>query len=244
MQNKSQANVWVIIPAAGSGKRMQTEIPKQYLQINNKAILQYTLECFADLSFIKGFVVAISPEDKHFTKLDLDTQKPLFSCQGGSERFHSVFNALQYLDGKAEPKDWVMVHDAARPCVQAGDIEQLYRQCSEQNCGGILAYPVKDTLKKQQSAKEVIDSTIDRSGLWHALTPQMFPLLELKQAIKQSMENQLAMTDDASAMEAAGHRVLLVYGNEDNIKITRPADLSLASWIIQNYQRDQQQRGN
>ncbi len=239
MRNNNQPGVWVIIPAAGSGKRMQSDTPKQYLQIHNKTILQYTLERFAALPFVKGYVVAISPHDERFASLNPNIKKPLFSCQGGTERFHSVLNALEFLDGKAEQQDWVMVHDAARPCVQPGDIEQLYRQCMQKNCGGILATPVKDTLKKQQPGMEMIETTIDRSQLWHALTPQMFPLTELKQAIKHSMKNKIAMTDDASAMEAAGYRVLLVNGSEDNIKITRPADLSLASWIIRHHQEQE-----
>ena len=147
---------------------------------------------------------------------------------GGAERANSVLNALQVIDAEQYP--WVLVHDAARPLVQQQDILQLLQRCLAANQGGILAFRVRDTMKR---GERYVSETVDREHLWHALTPQFFPTALLKAALRDAISQGVAVTDEASAMEWAGHNVLLVEGRSDNIKITQPADLALAAFYLE-----------
>ncbi len=227
--------VWIVIPAAGVGKRMQSDIPKQYLKINGKTVLQHTINCFSYHNDIEGIVVSLHEDDPYWNTAKIDvSNKKLYTVEGGEERSDSVLNALEYLSLIEQLPDttWIMVHDAARPCLQQKDIDALLKIRSKNSIGGILASPVRDTMKREKSDTSQISHTEQRTGLWHALTPQLFRLGELREALKICLEKQLEITDEASALEAQGKSPLLVEGSSSNIKITQPADLELASWFL------------
>ncbi|MDM8568106.1 2-C-methyl-D-erythritol 4-phosphate cytidylyltransferase [Thiotrichales bacterium HSG1] len=224
MSNKN----WVIIPAAGIGSRMANDCPKQYLTIQGKTILQHTLECF-NLPSIAGIVVCIASHDSYWEKITLPM--PVMLADGGKERCHSVLNGLQVLQQYAQPNDWVLVHDAARPCVRRIDIEKLITQLSGHLVGGLLALPVRDTMKRSNANSEVV-ATIERERLWHALTPQMFRLELLFNALQAILNKDELVTDEAQAIEKQGLKPLLVAGHADNIKITYPQDLILAELYL------------
>lgn len=225
----------VVIPAAGVGSRMQANKAKQYLTINDKTILQYTLERFINLSYVDKIYVSISPEDKLFGELSIASHPKIIKVDGGKERADSVLNGL-----KQAIKDnlkWCMVHDAARPCLLSKDIDNLYQTCLENGMAGILASPVRDTMKRGANDAITIKQTVDRNNLWHALTPQCAPIQLLKDAIEQQLEPSglvnKKITDEASALELAGESVQLVSGSVKNIKITLPEDLELAEFYLQ-----------
>lgn len=222
---------WAVIPAAGVGKRMQSHIPKQYLPLAEKTVIEHTLAHFVTHTLIEGIVIALSADDEYWPDLSVSCDKPLLIAEGGKERCYSVLNALAALSGHAEEQDWVLVHDAARPCLSPADIDVLINNASAHACGGLLGIPVRDTIKRAGNNNE-IESTVDRNGLWHALTPQMFRLGELKSALQTALDKQQLVTDEASAMELAGHSPLMVEGSANNLKITRPEDLVLAEFYI------------
>lgn len=232
--NKKQ-NIWVIIPAAGVGKRMGSNTPKQYLKLNNKTIIEHTLTVFDKHDAITEVVVAVSEGDEYWSSLNIELSKPLHVAKGGKERCDSVLNALVFLEDKAAEDDWVLVHDAARPCLRHEDITLLLTTLAEHDVGGILAVPVRDTMKRSFANNE-IKETVERENLWHALTPQMFRYSMLKSSIEKSLNNNEVITDEASAIELAGNQPMLVEGHADNIKVTRPEDLGLASFFLQQIQ--------
>lgn len=223
---------WAIVPAAGAGKRMQTDIPKQYLALHDRTVIEHSLLRLLDCPAIEGVVLSIDAVDAYWSNLKFTHKKPVIVVAGGIERSDSVLNALKGLQAHLtdQPMEniWVLVHDAARPCVRQSDIDKLIELASHDDHGGLLALPVRDTMKRQKDNNRV-QITVDRTGLWHALTPQMFKLNLLIQALDHAAEKGLPITDDASAMELAGYHPLLVEAHEDNIKITRPFDLTLAT---------------
>ncbi len=231
MNNKK--NIWVVIPAAGVGKRMESDTPKQYLKLNNKTVIEHTLSVFDEHDSISEIVVSISEGDEYWTALNLELSKPLHVASGGKERCDSVLNGLKFLNNKAAADDWVLVHDAARPCLRHEDVTLLIDSLREHDIGGILAVPVRDTMKRSFDNNR-IKETVERENLWHALTPQMFRFSMLKNALESAIKTNEEVTDEASAIELAGHQPLLVEGHADNIKITRPEDLVLASFFLQN----------
>jgi 2-C-methyl-D-erythritol 4-phosphate cytidylyltransferase len=208
---------------------MKSSRPKQYLLLHGKPILQHTLEKLA-LSNLAGLVVCLAENDPYWDSVQLS--RPVIRVQGGSERCHSVFNGLQALQHYAQPGDWVLVHDAARPCVRPSDIEKLMTQLADHPVGGLLAMPVRDTLKRADSQRVVVE-TVNREGLWHALTPQMFRLAALSQALEKVLSSNQLVTDEAQAMERMGYCPVLVEGHGDNIKVTHPQDLDLAALYLQ-----------
>jgi 2-C-methyl-D-erythritol 4-phosphate cytidylyltransferase len=222
---------WAVIPAAGIGSRMASNVPKQYLQIAGKTILEHTIERFVSHPKIDGVVVAVSPDDIWWDALSFNTSKPVIKTTGGEERCHSVKNALYEVTRHGNDQDWVLVHDAARPCLRHEDLDKMFTQLSAHMVGGLLGYPVRDTMKKADDKKRVAE-TIDRSDLWHALTPQMFRLYLLRDALNKAIDNDVLVTDEASAVEYAGHQPKLVEGHPDNIKITTPEDLPLAECFL------------
>ena len=222
---------WAVIPAAGIGSRMQAEIPKQYLQVNNKCILEYTLECFCSHPGITGVVVVLAADDGHWGQLSVAGHAKVKTAPGGAERFNSVLNGLRSLQQQADGNDWVLVHDAVRPCLHHEDIDHLINELGGHPVGGLLALPVRDTMKRVNDAGEVIE-TVDRGGLWHALTPQMFRLAMLEQAVAQAVNGNRMITDEAQAMELCGYRPVVVQGRADNIKITHRGDLPLAELFL------------
>ncbi|MDH5471279.1 MAG: 2-C-methyl-D-erythritol 4-phosphate cytidylyltransferase [Gammaproteobacteria bacterium] len=232
---KNNKSFWAVIPAAGIGKRMAADKPKQYLELQNKTVIEHCLQKLLDHPDITGAIVSLDENDSYWPVINFSHQKPVLTSVGGSERYDSVINALialeKYLAREDLDQVWVLVHDAARPCVRPQDISKLIEMASFDDNGGLLACPVRDTMKRQQENHRV-QTTIDRTGLWHALTPQMFKLKLLIKALINAREKGLQVTDDASAMELDGYMPLLVEGHEDNIKITRPFDLSLANLYL------------
>ncbi len=224
MKNMTSPRVVAVIPAAGIGSRMQADRPKQYLTINGKTILEHTIDALLHHPLIDEVIVAISPGDGYFDRYGL-RDKPIHVVDGGKERADSVLNGIVNLG----ENDWALVHDAARPCVEQSDISALIELIhSPDVVGGILATPVRDTMKRVKSSSNVISHTEDREGLWHALTPQLFPATLLKRALQNGLSQGANITDEASAMELEGYKVAMVNGSPANIKITHPADLPLA----------------
>ncbi len=222
---------WAVIPAAGVGTRMQTDVPKQYLSINHKTILEHTLSRFCLEPVISGVVVVISKDDNTWESLSISSDSKITVARGGVLRCHSVLNGLHALSHQANKNDWVLVHDAARPCLRKEDINLLINTIGEHAVGGLLGVPVKDTMK-QADATGTIQKTVGRKGLWHALTPQMFRLGILIDAIENALSKDLLVTDEAQAIELNGLQPILVEGRLDNIKITRNNDLIMAKLFL------------
>ena len=234
----SEKKYWAVIPAAGVGKRMGSNIPKQYLPLAGKTVLEQTLSVFLQHPKISGIVVAITQGDPYWQELQsgLKNNKPILLASGGSERCHSVLNALSELSSNQEnssvsEQDWVLVHDAARPCLKITDIDRLITQLSDTSSGGLLGLPISDTVKRCDTEQQVLE-TVDRCDLWRALTPQMFPLGLLKGALEQAINNHELVTDEASAIELRGLKPKMVEGSPDNIKITHPGDLQVAEMFF------------
>lgn len=219
-----ERKIIAVIPASGVGSRMNADKPKQYLLLQNKTILEHTLSIFLNHPTIEKIVLAVSKDDPYYHDIPLLKSEKIEIVFGGATRADSVFNALQVVDENS----WVLVHDAARPCLKASDIDKLLTIEDEQ--GAILATPAVDTMKRAQGTQ--ISHTEDRSTLWHALTPQFFPTKRLKQALQSAFEQHQTITDEASAMEFAGYHPQLVAGRSDNLKITRPEDLALAEFYL------------
>jgi len=226
-------NYWAVVPAAGAGRRMSASIPKQYLPLGEKTVLEHTLDTLLACRQLAGVVVVLSEDDGYWPDLQQRySQQRLETVTGGAERCHSVLNGLAHLAGKAGANDWVLVHDAARPCVRLADIENLVSTLSSTEHGGLLGVPVADTMK-QVDADDHVTATLARERLWHAFTPQMFRLGLLQTALQHAIDRNLLVTDEAGAMELAGYRPRMVQGERDNIKITVPSDLELAAFYLQ-----------
>lgn len=222
-----------VIPAAGVGKRMMADKPKQYLPLCGTTVLEQTLHRLKQVSALQQFYLALSQDDPYFPTLPLAADPQIQRLDGGAERANSVLNALVQIDAKTYP--WVLVHDAARPVVRVSDIELLIDSCIQSGQGGILATPVRDTMKRgSDTGQHIVDHTVERAGLWHAYTPQLFPTVLLRDALQQALAQGVAITDEASAMEWAGLPVLLVQGHADNIKITQAEDLVLAAFYLEH----------
>ena len=223
----TQARHWVIIPAAGIGKRMQADRPKQYLPLAGRSVLEHTLRIFLDHPAIDGVILALAKDDPWWPKLGIQHPR-LQVVEGGAERCDTVLNALDAIAASSAADDWILVHDAARPCLRRADLERLIEALKGHPCGGLLGIPIADTIKRTNPQNEV-EATVPREQLWRALTPQMFRYAALREALQQARDRGLHVTDDASAMELAGQHPLMVEGHGDNIKITRPDDLRLAA---------------
>ena len=231
--DNGQASFWAIVPAAGSGQRMSSDVPKQYLTLGEKTVLEHTLDALLANQRLAGVVVVLSGSDSYWQDIQPRyLARPVETVTGGAERCHSVLNGLQQLAGRADAHDWVLVHDAARPCVRQSDMDTLMNTVSDADDGGLLGVPVADTMK-QADADNHVTATVSRDGLWHAYTPQMFRVGQLQAALQQAIDRHLPVTDEASAMELAGYRPRMVQGHRDNIKITVASDLQLAAFYLQ-----------
>lgn len=219
----------VLIPSAGHGSRMQSVAPKQYLLLNGKPILRYAIDTFESHPRIKSITVVIAPEDAYWQSelLDNCSKTRVLAC-GGATRAETVLNGLKQLD--VGDDDWVLVHDAARPGLDAVMMNRLLDGVNKQDGGGILALPLADTLKRA-AANAGIGETIPRDGLWQAQTPQMFGYGLLKQALSTHLQQQ--PTDEAQAMEWMGYRPKLILGGLKNMKITYPQDLTVVAALLQ-----------
>jgi len=229
--------VWAVVPAAGIGSRMQADCPKQYLNLGKHTILEHTLRRLSSHPNVAGLVVAIAEHDTFWPKLNLNLSCPLHVVDGGDERVDSVQNALQFLKDHTNDNPWVMVHDAARPLLRHSDIDVMLEQLYNDDTGGILGVAVTDTVKRVTENNQITE-TVCREGLWRAGTPQMFRLEALSNAISEAQPN-IKVTDEASAMEYVGMMPKMVAGHSDNIKITVPQDLALASLFLQQQREEQ-----
>lgn len=230
MVTQSPLSLVAIVPAAGVGSRMKAGKPKQYLTIAQKTVLEHTIEKLLAHPAVTLVVVAITDGDPYFPELSIATHPRVVCVSGGKERADSVLSALQYVHDQ-QLAEWVMVHDAARPCVRVEDLNTLISVSQTHDVGAILASPVRDTMKRSNLNGD-IDHTVDREALWHALTPQMFKTEPLTRILNEALVAGAMITDEASAFEWAGLQPALVQGYADNIKITQPEDLALAEFYL------------
>ncbi len=222
---------WLIVPAAGVGRRFGEQVPKQYVPLHGRTLLEWSLAPFRADTRCAGIVVALAASDPHWPAIAAKMQN-ITVAPGGAERSHSVRNALAALEGKVEPTDWVLVHDAARPCLPTADLNRLIERLESHSVGGLLAAPASDTLKATGDDMQVV-RTVDRSGMWRALTPQMFRYARLCQALDAARAAGRLPTDESQAIEWLGDRPQIVAGSAANLKVTSPEDLLVASALLQ-----------
>lgn len=215
-----------LIPAAGVGARMAAGGPKQYLAVGGKPMLRHTLDAFLSSELISHTYVVVSPDDGQIDALVPPQGVTVLRC-GGATRMDSVQNALAALGDVLHPADWVLVHDAARPGLNADLIRKLITTIGDDTVGGLLALPVVDTVKRSGAGV----STVARDGLWLAQTPQMFRYRLLRDALAAATDASV-ITDDASAVEALGYSPRLVEGHPRNLKVTLPADIRIAEMYL------------
>jgi 2-C-methyl-D-erythritol 4-phosphate cytidylyltransferase len=225
------ARLFAVVPAAGRGERFGGACPKQYVKVLGRPVLGWSLRALLAEPAIRAIVVALAAGDRRFAKIDAAADPRVRTCPGGARRELSVASALDALAGEARDEDWVLVHDAARPCLHPADLRKLVSALRGDPLGGLLALPVGDTLKAAGRDGRS-ERTVPREGLWRALTPQMFRYGVLRRALRLSIDRERVVTDEASAVEALGLRPRLVTGRTDNIKITLPGDRALAAAIL------------
>jgi len=219
-----------VIPAAGRGTRVGGDCPKQYLPLAGRALMMHTIERLAAHPRIAGLLVVLAADDARWPGVDSLHGKPVFTTIGGGERADSVLAGLRALPIGVGAGDFVLVHDAARPCVRASDIDRLLDAASAGD-GGLLGAPLRDTLKRadEQGCSRL---TEPREHRWRAFTPQMFRRGQLVVALEAASQQGVLVSDEAMAMERAGYAPLLVEGAEDNIKVTTAADFALAEFLL------------
>jgi 2-C-methyl-D-erythritol 4-phosphate cytidylyltransferase/2-C-methyl-D-erythritol 2,4-cyclodiphosphate synthase len=232
---------WAVVPAAGRGERFEaatgaaapgaSRLPKQYAPLAGATVLECSLRPLLAEPRIERVVVVVAADDARWRERAPSSGK-LLTAIGGASRQESVLAGLKTLRDRASPEDWVLVHDAARPCLESADVAALIAALEAGASGAVLAAPVVDTMKRERDG--TIAETVDRSGLWRALTPQAFALGALERALEDAARSNVAVTDEAQAMERKGVRAALVQGSPFNIKVTRAADLAAAARILQS----------
>jgi 2-C-methyl-D-erythritol 4-phosphate cytidylyltransferase len=226
----SAGQLWCVVPAAGRGLRVGGDRPKQYLPLGGRLLIEHTLERLARHPRVAGLLVVLSPGDELWPGVSELEGKPVSTALGGAERCDSVLAGLQALPASVGDEDFVLVHDAARPCVRLADISRLI-ELGTQADGGLLGAPLRDTLKRaDESGRSAL--TEPRESRWRAFTPQMFRRGALSAALREASRGGVTVSDEAMAMELAGHAPLLVEGAEDNIKVTTAADFALAEFLL------------
>lgn len=228
--------LYIVVPAAGNGQRMQQSVPKQYLYLCGKAIVERSIDALLRLE-PASITVALALDDTRFATLDCAKNPRVHGIQGGRSRATSVLAALHHLSSVALADDWVLVHDAARPLVTTADLTRLTTRLADHPVGGLLATPAIDTLK-QVDLHGCVIKTLARDGVWRALTPQMARYGLLREAIERCLIDGLEPTDEAMALEYNGHHPLIVEGSADNIKITHAIDLITAEQLWQSRTSD------
>jgi 2-C-methyl-D-erythritol 4-phosphate cytidylyltransferase len=224
------ARAWAVVPAAGGGTRMGGDTPKLYLPLCGRPVLAHALAPLLECARIEAVVLVVAPGDQRWR--DAVSPGPrLLLATGGAERCHSVQNGLERLADRAAADDWVLVHDAARPCLSAEELATLFSAVADDPVGGLLAVPLADTLKCADATGRV-ERTAPRERLWRALTPQMFRYALLRGTLAEAISAGLNVTDEAAAIERAGHSPMLVAGRPANLKVTGPEDLELADAIL------------
>lgn len=224
----TDARAWAVIPAAGSGTRLRSDRPKQYLPLLGRSVLARTVELFTGDSRFAGVVIALAENDRYFDAAGLAPSARWRTVKGGDTRQRSVLAAITGLP--AHDNDWVFVHDAARPCLTCSDIDALFTVLAHESVGAMLGAPVSDTLKRVE--QEQVVATVDRRALWRALTPQVARFSLIRRALEQAEQNGVALTDDAAAIEQLGLSLRMVRGRDDNLKITQGQDLFIAEQIL------------
>ena len=225
--------IWAVIPAAGVGKRYSSDIPKQYLSLDGMPVLLHSINKFVKLDEIHEILVALNPDDEFWQKLNFSHPK-VKTINGGPERCNSVNSALEELSGRAENGDWILVHDAVRPCISDFDLNKIIEIVHDEDVGGLLACPILDTIKEVGDNLDVL-KTIPREGLWSAMTPQIFRYELLKKALNAVSNSGRSVTDEAKAIELIGLTPKIIEGDKTNIKITHPSDMVLAESIINTW---------
>lgn len=228
----SEPRLWVVAPAAGASRRMGASTPKQYLPLAGRTVLEWALRPFLEREDCAAIVVVLAADDARWRTLPAAAEPRIMTAAGGAERLHSVQAGLSALASLAHAADWVLVHDAARPCLTAEDLAHLIDKLRAEEVGGLLATPLVDTLKRADGADRVL-GTLPRDLLWRALTPQMFRFGVLRRAVQLAVDHNIAATDESQAVEALGLRPHLIAGSPDNLKITVPADLQRAERILE-----------
>jgi len=229
----STSKIWAIVPAAGQGKRFSEDKPKQFFDLNGQLIAEHSLSRLLALPKIAAIIVPCDIASHGWSQVPSLQNPKIQQVEGGEQRVHSVLNGIIAVSQSASDDDWILVHDIARPCITSEDINQLITAVSNHPVGGILSTSVDETLKKIGSDNH-IEATVDRTDYRLAQTPQIFRYKVLKDAIAACLENNIIPTDEASAIEYVGLRVLNVEGRRDNIKITRQEDLPIASAIMKS----------
>ena len=244
--------LWAIVPAAGKGERFGTAaapaVPKQYIALLGRSVLEWSLRALLTESRIHGIVVVLANGDTHWPDVAKRIDSPkLLTVIGGAQRQHSVSNGLEFLASLAQADDWVLVHDAARPCLSGSDVRALAdaleknpRGADGDTAGAVLAAPIVDTVKRELASGL---ETVDRAGLWRAFTPQVFAYASLRRALEDAARAGVQVTDEAQAMERIGVRAQLVPGSPFNIKVTRAEDLQVAAGILKMGERSQMRIG-
>ncbi len=249
----SAVRYWAIVPAAGSGRRFGSELPKQFQRLGDKLVAEHSLSRLLAIQSIEKIIVPCDLAVSQWSEIPAASDARVERVAGGAERVHSVLQGLHAIRDRADDNDWVLVHDMARPCITSADINRLVDQLRDNDVGGILAAPVSDTLKRvaakrmdekrmaanNEPASELIEATVDRSLFRAAQTPQMFRYGILLQALQTMLADGQTPTDEASAVEYLGRPVAIVQGRRDNIKITHREDLVIAAAIMR-YQETEQ----
>ena len=223
--------IWAVVPAAGRGSRVGGDVPKQHRPLLGRPLIRHTLERLAAHPRIAGLMVVLAADDPFWPGWRELRGKPVRTAVGGAERADSVLEGLAALPETVRAQDWVLVHDAARPCLRHDDLDRLLDHGCAHDVGAILAVPVSDTLKRDDG-HGAIARTEPRAGLWRALTPQLFRRGTLQRALDAAAQAGIAITDEAMALERLGLSPLLVEGAADNIKVTTPADLAFAEFLL------------
>jgi 2-C-methyl-D-erythritol 4-phosphate cytidylyltransferase len=221
---------WCVVPAAGRGTRVGGDVPKQYLPLAGQPLIAHTLQRLAGHPSIAGLLVTVSASDSLWPGWSSIQGKPVLTAIGGAERCDSVLAGLDALPASVAADDFVLVHDAARPCVRLADIDALIAQATASD-GGLLGAPLRDTLKRADADGHSL-ATEPREARWRAFTPQMFRRAQLAAALRAAREQGLQVSDEAMAMERAGFAPRLVEGAEDNLKVTTAADFALAEFLL------------
>jgi 2-C-methyl-D-erythritol 4-phosphate cytidylyltransferase len=227
------ARRWAVVAAAGRGERFSSHRPKQYALILGRPVLSWSLRALLAEPSIRGVMVAIAEDDRRFARLPEARDPRVRSCTGGARREISVASALRALEPEVKDRDWVLVHDAARPCLRRDDLRRLFSVVADDAIGGLLAVPLGDTLKLAGDDLRCA-RTVPREGLWRALTPQMFRYGVLRRALALCLDRERTVTDESAAVELLGLRPKLVAGRSDNMKITHAEDLAIAASVLKS----------
>lgn len=222
--------LWCVVPAAGRGTRVGGSMPKQYMPLAGRPLIEHTLERLAAHPSIAGLLLVLGPGDSQWSEVDSIGSKPVRTAIGGAQRSDSVLAGIEALPGEVAADDFVLVHDAARPCVRLDDISRLI-DLGGAGDGGLLGAPLRDTLKRADAAG-CSEQTEPRELRWRAFTPQMFRRAPLSAALREAARRGIAVSDEAMAMELSGFAPRLVEGAEDNIKVTTATDFALAEFLL------------